>query len=294
LQGKCSNQADKFVMEFKNKIIPLLLMAALLPFVLSCSIEKKIAREYIKSDTARSVLLIPPAYLFKTSLKTYEIENAAELSEYELDSLLMENSLFLKHVSDSAFLGQYVNSFMKELEELGFAVYPDSALHSFLGGQANAFIINLAQLELEEYVMPLSEEEQFGDYIYSYKLDLNAVNLNSWIEINRINVEEDKEFFFGSLYLTDEMDGYFRLNYFTGDVVFRHTIDTLLLNEIYSLGSLGGQLHASYVFDHLLNKYIDKKMEEKNFRRSDIYYHYNRQKRYILPAAEGERLIPMN
>ena len=293
MQEKCSEKFDTPVMELKKNILPVMLMAAFLPFMLSCSIERKIAREYIKSDTARSVLLIPPGYLFKTSLKTYEIENAAELSQYELDSLLIDNSLFLKHVSDSVFLRQYVISFWKELEELGFRVYPDDSLHAFLGGQNRAFIINLAQLELEEYVMPISEEEQFGDYIYSYNIDLNAVNLNSWIEISRINFEEDKEFFFGSLYLTDEMDGYFRLNYFTGDVVFRHTIDTLLLNEIYSLGSLGGQLHASYVFDHLLNKYIDKRMEEKNFRRSDIYYHYNRQKRYILPAAEGEMLIPM-
>ncbi len=271
-----------------------MLMAALLPFILSCSIERKIAREYIKSDTARSVLLIPPGYLFKTSLKSYEIENSDELSQYELDSLLIENSLFLKHVSDSAFLSQYVNSFMKELEEMGFRVYPDDSLHAFLGGQNHAFIINLAQLELEEYVMPLEEEEQFGDYVYTYYLDLNAINLNSWIEISRINFEEDKEFFFSSLYLTDEMDGYFRLNYFTGDVVFRHTIDTLLVDDIYSLGAVAGQLHAGYAFDHLLNKYIDKRMKEKNFRRSDIYYHYNRQKKYILPAAEGQMLIPMN
>ena len=276
--------------------IPAVLVISLLfaLILLSCSIERKIAREYIGNDTTRSVLVIPTDYIFKTSLKSYEIDSAGILDEWVLDSLLWENSLFLKYISDSLFLDYYFENYYAEMEALGFTVYRADSLMSFLTGKTNAYIVNLAQLELEEYVMPIEEYEQFGEHLYSTVIDLNAINANSWFEISRVNDEEDKALFFSSHYLTDEMDGSFKYYYFTGDVSFRYDIDTLLVEEIYRLGALIGHLYAGYTFDYLLNKYIDKRMDEEGQNRSDIYFHYNRQKNYLTPAKENERFIPLD
>jgi len=57
-------------------------------------------------------------------------------------------------------------------------------------------------------VMPIKEEEQFGEYLYYEVIDLNAINLDSWCEISRVNEEEDKAMFFASHYLTDELDSF--------------------------------------------------------------------------------------
>jgi len=262
--------------------------------LVSCSIERKIAREYIGNDSTRSVLVIPPDYIFKTSLKSYEIDSAEGLNEWVLDSLLWENSLFLKYISDSLFLDYYFENYYAEMEALGFTVYREDSLISFLSGKSNAYIVNLAQLELEEYVMPIKEEEQFGEYLYYEVIDLNAINANSWFEISRVNEEEDKALFFTSHYLTDEMHASFKYYYFTGDVTFNYDIDTLLVEEIYRLGALVGHIYATYTFDYLLNKYIDKRMFEEGENRSNIYYHYNRQKNYLTPAKEDERFIPLD
>jgi hypothetical protein len=284
---------DKFM---SGKIhIPAVLVISLLfvLILLSCSIERKIAREYIENDTTRSVLVIPPDYVFKTSLKSYEIDSAGFLNEWVLDSMLWEKSLFLKYISDSLFLDYYFENYYAEMEALGFTVYREDSLMLFLSGKTNAYIVNLAQLELEEYVMPIEEEEQFGEYLYYEVIDLNAINANSWFEISRVNEEEDKVLFFTSHYLTDEMQGAFRYYYFTGDVTFSYNIDTLLVEEIYRLGALIGHIYAGYTFDYLLNKYIDKRMHEEGENRSDIYFHYNRQKNYLAPAKENERFIPL-
>jgi hypothetical protein len=180
-----------------------------------------------------------------------------------------------------------------ELEELGFNVYGSDSLMSFLSGQSNAFIVNMAQLEIEEYIMPVREEEQFGDYIYTGEVDLNAINLNAWIEISKVNEDEDKALFFASQYLTDEMEGYFRYYFFTSEVRFNYVVDTIPMENIYRLASMAGYTYAGYTFDYLMNKYIDRRMELETRDRSKIYYHYNRWKNYIDEAKEDERFIPM-
>jgi len=255
--------------------------------------ERKIAREYIANDSTRSVLIIPPDYIFKNSLKDWEIDSADELDTETLDSLLWVQSLFLQYINDSIFMDYYMSNYIGELEALGFKVYEEDSLLSFLSGKSNAFIVNIAQLELEEYVMPIKESEQFGEYLYYEVIDLNAINLNSWFEISRVNEEEDKAMFFASHYMTDAMEGFFKNYYFTGEVQFRYEIDTLMVDQIYKLGALAGYLYAGYTFDYLLNKYLDKRIQEENLGRSAIYYHYNRQKNYLESAGEEDRFIPM-
>lgn len=276
-----------------NNIKVLKLFVSLLLFISSCSTERKIAKEYIANDSTRTVLVIPPDYVFKTSLKDWEIDSADELDSWTLDSLLLEKSLYLKYLSDSLFLDYYMSNYNAEMSELGFKVYGEDSLLSFLSGKTSSFIVHIAQLELEEYVMPIKEEEQFGEYLYYEVIDLNAINLNSWFEISRVNEEEDKAMFFASHYLTDELEGFFKYYYFTDKVQFRFDIDTMLVDEIYKLGALAAHLYAGYTFDYLLNKYIDKRMLEEDRDRSKIFYHYNRQKKYLGTAKEEERFMPL-
>ena len=259
----------------------------------SCTIEKKIAKEFIENDSTRSVLVIPPDFVYKTSLKDYEEEDTAFMDEWELDSLLYENSLFLKYVIDSVFLNDYYVNYCYELEKLGFEVHDQDSLVVYLSRKPDSYIFHLAQIELEEYIMPIIEKEEFDEYLYYQVFNLNAINVNSWLEISKMNEEEKKFLFFSSLFLTDELEGYFKYNYFTGDVKFKYSIDTLLLDEVYQLGELAGYLYAGYTFDYFLNLYIDKRMEEEEKRRSNIYYHYNRERNYLAPAKEDEKFIPM-
>jgi len=259
----------------------------------SCSVEKKIAKEYIANDSTRSVLVIPPEYIFKKSLKEWEIDSAKQLDTWTLDSLLWENSLFLKYIDDSIFLDYYMRNYLLEMEAFGFKVFEEDSLLSFLSGNANSFIVNIAQVELEEYIMPIEEEAEFGDYIYSEVIDLNAINLNSWFEISRVNAEEDKALFFTSHYLTDDLEGFFKYFYFLDEVSFRYEIDTMLVDEVYKLAALVGRLYAGYTFDYLLNTYLSRRMDEDGLRRSNIYYHYNRHRKYLAPAGEDDQFIPM-
>lgn len=276
-----------------GRILPILIFFVLLSSQYACSIERKIAKEYISQRNQLSLLVIPPDYLYKVSLKEWEIDSAEELSEWELDSLLYDNSLFLKEVSDSLFLDYYTGNYIAEMEAYGFKVYPQDSLTSFLDGKNNAFIVNMAQLELEEYIMPFEEEAEYGEYLYYHVVDLNAVNLNSWFEVSRVNGSDEAGVHFSSMHATDGLDGFFKFNFFTGDVKFIYQIDTLGVDVLYRLAALAGYTYAGYTFDYMLNKYIDKRMDEEGRQRSSVYYHYMRQKAYLLPAKDDERFFPM-
>jgi hypothetical protein len=226
-------------------------------------------------------------------LKDWQIDSADELTEWELDSVLFENSLYLQYIDDSIMLDYYTSNFINELKAYGFNVYGEDSLMSFLNGQQNAFIVNMAQLEIEEYVMPIKEEEEFGEYIYFEVIDLNAVNLNSWFEVSRVNDDERVDVFFTSLYATDDLEGFFTFNYFTGDVGFRYSIDTLRMDEIYQLGAVAGYTYAGYTFDYLMNTYIQKRLLEEGLYSTNTYYHYNRRKGYLVPASEERRFLPL-
>lgn len=276
-----------------HKIAAVVSIVILLIVFYSCSVEKKFAREFVKNDSTHNVLVMPPAFLFKTSLKDYEVDDADELDEWVLDSLLYENSIYLKYIVDSVFLHDYYYNYCMELEELGFIVHNQDSLLDFLTGNPGAYIFNMAQIELEEYLMPIVEKAEFDYTLYYQVINLNAVNVNSWLEISSMNEEENKELLFSSLFITDELEGFFRYNYLTGNVKYDFEIDTLFLDEVYELAKLAGYLYAGYTFDYLMNQYIDRRMEEKGRYRNSIYYHYNRKPKYIMPAKEDQKFIPM-
>lgn len=276
-----------------RKIVFSLFIIALIMLMISCSMEYKLAREYVKTWQDRSILVIPPDYLFKTSLKEWQVDSLEDITDWETDSILFENSLYLKHIDDSVVLDYYTSNFITEMKEYGFKVYGKDSLMAFLNGQQNAFIVNMAQLEIEEYLMPIKEEEEFGEYVYYEVIDLNAVNLNSWFEISRVNDDERVELFFSSFYATDDLEGYFTFNYFTGSVGFRYSIDTLRLDEIYQLSAMAGYIYAGYTFDYLMNLHVRKRMEQEGRPPTEVYFHYNRRNGYITPAKEDTRFLPM-
>jgi hypothetical protein len=277
----------------KTKAIPVFLCIGLLAFA-SCTIEQKLARTFIDTHKDLSFLIMKPSFVFKTNLKSYEIENSDSLSNEARDSILLAKSLFLQYVSDSTYISDYTESFSKELRDAGFRVYPEEYLDTFLtkGGQ-NVFIVNIAQLSLEEYVHPFSSDEQVGDEVVTVKdIDLNALNFNSWIELSPVNGEEKKNVvLFASDFMFDDVNGFFRQYVFSDKMTFEYTIDTIRMSDIYEAARGIGDKYADYLYDYILNRYISQNLPQGN--ENPIYYHYDRKRKTLTPAEEPDRFIEM-
>lgn len=253
----------------------------------SCYPEYKIARSYIDSKPDISIMVLPTNYVFKKNLKVEETEDIKDLDEMQKDSAMMANSAFLKNISDSIVLETFINSMIIEFEQLGFKVYTETQLDSFLFIKTPAYIFNIAQIELEEHYNVHEDKQDFGEYTYYKAVDLDAVSYNFWFELSELNDgNEDTKLLYSSETINDVVYGYFAENMFTGGVKYKYNINEIDLDVIYRYCGVFGERNAGYAFDYLMNKYImenwppDKKLR--------FYMQYKRMHNTLDPTINDK------
>ena len=251
----------------------------------SCYPEYKLAKTYINSNPENSIMILPTDYLFKTNLKTVDLGDTTGFSEWEMDSARIANSIFLKDISDSTFLETFINSLIMEFEKLGFTVYTENYIDSFLFFQSPAYLFNIAQIELEEHAFEFEDSELIRGTEYFKKLQLNALTINTWMELSTLNGDEkSRELFFADETIADIVDGYFGENLFTGDVKYNYRIIEMDEDIVYRYCELLGRRYAGYIFDYLMNAYIQQNFPSNKKLR--FYMHYNRANKTLDPTDE--------
>lgn len=253
----------------------------------SCSLERKLAKEFIESKDSLAVMLFMPDYVFKTNNKTPVIENIDQLSDTQKDSVLIESSLFLKETDNEFLISRFESSLQTGLQRFGMAVYTQDQLLEFMDVEHKAYKVMVAQIELEEGIYFYRAEEVFFDSVLFYEdFYLNMVNLNTWFEVARMNdVGADNHLLYASHYAMDGVDGRFMQNLFTDEVKFHYNLYPVKTEDIYTLAAKLGEKYAGYLYDYLLNEYI-----HKNFpagQRPKNYLTFNPETRIISPAKDN-------
>lgn len=259
----------------------------------ACTVEQRLARTFVGLESPGVFYLLKPSYVFKYNLKEYEIPGIDTLSDYSRDSLLLSNSLFLKDLSDSSVIEAFITGLEETLKSYGAGVLHETAVDTLLINGGNTYIINIAQFSLEEYIHPYrSEELVYDEIIVIDGIDLNAINYNIWLELGILNSEEANRVLFFSDYLLDDLNGTFKQNLITGKMSFDYTIDTLTREQIYRYARLFGETASRYLYDYLMNAYIDDNLPlDYPFER--IYYHYDPERGLLYPAGEEDRLLQL-
>lgn len=252
-------------------LIPVLVM------LVSCGPERMIGDYYVKHNIKGSILLMRPDLVYKSNQMRFDLSD--QMSETEKDSVAYYRSSYLKHVSDSAFLDEYMNNFIDRLLSAGFDVYAQEYLDSFMTVGPPAYIVNVAQLQLEESrdsagSESLNELGVEGNY-YPSGISLNTVRLNSWFEVTELNADSGKvkKLFFASSIAHDAVKGGLNIMPESGELRFQYTIDTLALNDVYELARQSGKTYGDYLIDYFMNAYIRQQMPNGVF--PQRYMHYN-------------------
>jgi hypothetical protein len=232
-----------------------------------------------------SLLVNPPAIVFKFNHKGEKIEGFDSLSQQQQDSALWNHSRYMQFINDSILLENYMNNFIDELRILGFNVYLNTAIDSFMTGNPQSYILDVAQMQLDEYLYPLEDEDAFLDTIYYKKFNLNAVDYGCWFDLRKAGVANArKTTLYSSNTAYDTFDGRFFNDPFSGTVRYKYTIDTLQIKDVYEMAPYLGKKHAGYLYDFFMNQYVAKHMPQ-GMEMQD-YYHYNRGRKSISPAYE--------
>jgi len=244
-----------------RRFLFLLSLAAVLLHLTSCNPERHLANNFIKKREPASILLLSPEFSYKYNYKLPDVDNFDNLSKQAQDSLLFFNSELLQYIDDSLLITNYIRGLSSGLKSLGFNVFTTGTTGSFVNRGSDGLIVNVAQLELEEFLDSISDNASFGDEEhYNYDLYITAVNINSWMELTRVNRQDSALVLYASNTLTDRFDGGFRYFPFTGEVKYDYTIDSLKVEDIYTSAISIGNLYAGLLFDYLMNDYIRRSM----------------------------------
>lgn len=259
-----------------------------------CTLEQKLARNFVENGVKDDFILMQPDFIFKYNLKTYEIEGMDALSESEKDSLLLDKTIYLKQIDDSAFIQYFVTGFFDYCKKLGLHAFPQNYLDTFMADGKQAYVINIAQFTLEEYVHPYSSDEEINDEVYTIEnIDLNAINYNVWLELSALNTENKRKVLFSSNSLMDELNGVLMQHIFSGETRYNYSIDTITMTQVYGFAMTFGQEVANKFYDYILNWYIDKELPY-DYQYEHYYYHYDPEKHSIYPIDHNEALIELD
>ena len=92
-----------YILNF-HKFVITFLAFFVLSLIVSCTAERKLAKEFISKKNPASIFLIKPLTLINTNTKTEIVDTIKDIDQYTRDSILMNNSIFLIGISDSLFL----------------------------------------------------------------------------------------------------------------------------------------------------------------------------------------------
>lgn len=223
--------------------------------------------------------------VFKFSRKGELIPGFDTLTPAGQDSALFADSRYIRYLSDSLLLERYMNALLKELRALGVETLLLLPGDSLPAPGPQSYQATVAQVQIDEYLYPLEEEDSFFDTIYYKRFLLNAVDFGTWFELSKSGTASARKtvlYHSGTAY--DQFDGRFFNDPFSGMVRYRYSIDTLHVEDVYLLAGYLGEKHAGFLYDFFLNQYIARNLPD-GMEPMD-YYHYNRNRKSLLPAGE--------
>ncbi len=257
----------------RNKILLLLLIPLL---TASCSIERKIARQFNEQAGQMALLTFKTDYIFKNNEKELTLVESEGLGQWQKDSLRLEKTLIIKQLdNDSILLDFFFKAYRRELALYGVKVYHENELDAFFQRDTNSWIVNLAQVEIDEFDYFFQESEYIGFNTYTFDYMINGLSINAWFELTQVNdtMGRKPEILFASNTLYDEFQGTFVQNFLTGEINYRISHDSITSDDFLGFVSFLGRLYAGYTYDHLLNKYLDEQVPTHH--RSPRWYRYD-------------------
>lgn len=271
-----------------RRFLSFVLTAILLLHITACNPERRLANAFIKKTGPVAILLLAPDFSYKYSYKIPDIDNFDSLPVSAQDSLLFYNSRLLQYIDDSVFFSNYLFGLSSGLKADNMNPYFSDSAENFLSAQSEALILNLAQLQFEEYYDSIGDEASFGDVeLYSYELFITAVNVSSWFELSMVNNHDTSAVvLFTSSTLTDNFNGGFQYLPFSGEVKYNYTIDSLNTESIYSSAYTLGNIYSGYLFDYLMNEYIQKNLPPDYI--AKYQYTYDRYTGMIRKNKKGQ------
>ena len=239
----------------------------------ACSPERKLAHTYLKQYKGNGIMIVPLFELYKDNL-TINYDTNQKYSDEQFDSIAWAQSCYMQYISDSVFLTNFTNSLINELNTIGFDVYVDGSSDLFLALPDPKWMVQIAQLQLNEKYSNDSRQAFSLTNGESYYKDfrVNQVSLDSWFEVSRTNTE-NKQVLYLNGYIQDNLKVGIDFDVIEGRAGLLANRDSITIDDVYRMADESGQKHAELLFDYFLNDYIRENLPPGIINRQ--YFHYD-------------------
>jgi hypothetical protein len=247
--------------------------------------ERKQAKAFVQKMIGMPVVVSPPAFLYKYNLKTEILDSIPYFNQRQKDSILWVHSDYIRKINDSIFIARFMTGYRTELKKYGLLVVQRPFDSTY-------YRIHVAQIELEEQYYFYSDTAYYGNNIYVHHQNLNAVDVSSWFVLSGPLVPDKKgKVLFAENLLTDNLEGHFQVDPYSGEIKYLYTVDSLTVKKIYAYAKNLGRTYAGYTFDYLLNTFLTKNLPAS--KRTKRYWRYDPYRHKFFSAFD-DRFVPLD
>ena len=238
-----------------------------------CNTSKKLAKKYVAGrNNIQAAVYFPE----KAEVK---VEYNAELDK---------KTEVLNGFNQDLFLDVMYNAYAEEMGHYDVEVYvPEDMEH--IPVDSTHWLVMLSRMEISGRITEY-EDYLFSDVdYYSYKHALNTINIASWFEINDST-------WLPVLYcehnLMDGFDSKTDFSFWSEELNYTYTIDTLKLDDVYNYAVYLGKLYAGYTYDYMMNHYVGEEMKRQNLDYWNQYMlRYDPYKKQLRYAEEDDGFV---
>lgn len=262
----------------------------LLVLLASCSTEQKIVKEAGAYLNKASLLVLFPDQMFITNSKAYSFSDS--LSENQKYVASIDSSFFLKEIDTDSIFEEFKLNMVKLYKSYGFKVYLKEDLDSFLTLKTTGLVIEITQLQLEEFYKPFRDEElmENGFTYFSKDFVLNALGLEAWITVSRLNdTLGNYSMIYSEYSISDDMSGLFMKDNGTDKVYYDYNYTPLKVNDSYDIIKESSIKISLDIADFIANAFIEKYMLFNTESYPQRFWRYNPKREKLYPAPIDQK-----
>ncbi len=238
-------------------------------WLVSCTTSHRLASRYVTKKQDVHVLLIAPLEMNKGFDKTRALPGGNDNRQGQ-DTL---TARLLPMVNDSVFMKVYTDALVLHLKRLRVNVKLLQPGDSLLQAADSVFLFRIAQMELLEFPDVFIAEQFYHETTFQTLLPRTNLEISSWFEFLAPGAGLP-EVLYSAQQTSDYFSGRFNFTIRAFEPVFNYVPYYLDEADIYNLAAFAGEKNAGYIFDHLMNRYVEKKLGRRPARHFlyDPYY----------------------
>lgn len=225
-------------------------------FAFSCSIEKKIAKDFVNNSDSTIIIINETDVVYKENSKPNFFKNSEII-----DITIFPQPQFSDNIIDTALINFYFEALTNELKQYNIIVLKK---HRNSKENKKTFFVNLAQFTFEESLNLITDSTLYGDNRYYNSKLVNIFVLHQWIEIKKLSDSIPSKTFYKNDLIRDEINGNFKFNDLTNNLDYRYKLNNVTDKDIDNLIYSAGKKMAEYIYDYILNEHIKLLMRNEN------------------------------